>query len=452
MTAPRRVVVSAALLARPEFVSACATRDFGVVFALVRKYEGVSQVRIAAVLDMTASRVGEIVRGCRQVTSIEVVERIGDRLGIPGELLGLAPREWEPDRGPQSVGTADPGLDDLGAVLGYRDQNIAADAALRVAHAWLVTEPPQITELAGGRHVGSGLARRVEARIRHLRHLDDYIGGCDSFAIVTREVAATAALLREGCYREPIATGLLGSLAELCQLAGWVLDDAGRHAAATRYYLAGVHAAQTAGNRTLAANLLSTLSYQRANTGKPQDAVLLARSALQGMGRQGSGRVDALFWDRAAWAHARNGDLTECERALAAADEAYERRDTEHEPPWVYWLDRGELDVMAGRCLTELGQPDRAQPLLRSAISHYDITRSREVALYRSWLAEACAKAGEVESACAETMRVLDAVEGVNSARIDNRVAVLRQVLRRYADQSAVGEVEERFQLIGHFA
>jgi hypothetical protein len=59
--------------------------------------------------------------------------------------------------------------------------------------------------------------------------MDDLIGGRDAFAIVSREVEATAVLLREGNLTEPIRSALLVALAELCQLAGWVLNDAGHH-------------------------------------------------------------------------------------------------------------------------------------------------------------------------------------------------------------------------------
>jgi hypothetical protein len=45
-------------------------------------------------------------------------------------------------------------------------------------------------------------------------------------------------------------------------------------------------------------------------------------------------------------------------------------------------------------------------------------------------------------------MRVLDAVEGVNSARVEGRLIVLRRALRPYADVQAVREVEERSQAI----
>jgi tetratricopeptide (TPR) repeat protein len=161
----------------------------------------------------------------------------------------------------------------------------------------------------------------------------------------------------------------------------------------------GVRAAEEAGDRSPAANLLSTMSYSRADTGYTEEAVLMARSAvLEG----------------------------------------------EPGPAWAYWLTGDELDVMAGRCFTELDQPDRAEHLLLEAIAGYDLSRSREVALYRSWLGEAYAKAGDVDRACDESMKVLDAVEGMNSARVDDRMVVLRRALRRYSDEPAVREVEER--------
>src|SRR4051812_47448058 len=117
MTSSSTPSLPSELLRRPEFIAACANRDFGRVFTLVRRYAGLSQVRIAAALDMTPSRVGEVIHGRRQITSLDVVERISDRLRTPGTLLGLAPRPWETPadaRGSQGA----PGLDDLGAVVG----------------------------------------------------------------------------------------------------------------------------------------------------------------------------------------------------------------------------------------------------------------------------------------------------------------------------------------------
>jgi hypothetical protein len=326
-------------------------------------------------------------------------------------MLGLAPRPWEP-----VDASGDPGetaLSDIAATLGEERLEPTVESAVRTAHRWLTVEPPQLTELRAGRHVGSALVHRVKARTSHLRRMDDFIGG-----------RAT----------------LLAALAELCQLAGWVLDDAGRHEHAIPYYVVGARAAECAGDVPLAADLLSTLSYSRANAGHTTDAVLLARSAAITGESHAPPVARALLWDRAAWAHAKNGDTDLSLRALEAAEEAFACAHEDERPTWAYWLDPRELAVMAGRCLTELDQPDRAEPLLLDALAGYDATHVREVALYRSWLGEAYAKAGDVERGCAETMRVLDAVEGVNSARVEGRVVVLRRALRPYADVQAVRE------------
>jgi hypothetical protein len=92
--------------------------------------------------------------------------------------------------------------------------------------------------------------------------------------------------------------------------------------------------------------------------------------------------------------------------------------------------------------------PGQPAPLPFDGLDGYETSHVREAARYRSWLGEAYAKAGDVEQACPEAMHVLDAVEGVRSARVDGRVMILRRALRPYADVPAVGEVEERSQAV----
>ena len=88
--------VSAELLARPEFRAACAVRDFGTIFRLMRKYDGASQDRISSPVDgLSQSRVSRIVRGEDRIASLDLIERIADALRIPGGYFGLAPRKWE---------------------------------------------------------------------------------------------------------------------------------------------------------------------------------------------------------------------------------------------------------------------------------------------------------------------------------------------------------------------
>ncbi|NUU22961.1 MAG: XRE family transcriptional regulator [Streptomycetaceae bacterium] len=44
---------------------------------------------------LTPSRVGEYISGRTRAQQQQVIERVSDGLGIPGHLLGLAPRPWE---------------------------------------------------------------------------------------------------------------------------------------------------------------------------------------------------------------------------------------------------------------------------------------------------------------------------------------------------------------------
>jgi outer membrane protein assembly factor BamD (BamD/ComL family) len=91
-------------------------------------------------------------------------------------------------------------------------------------------------------------------------------------------------------------------------------------------------------------------------------------------------------------------------------------------PDWVYWLNREEIDVMAGRCYTELRQPTKAENLLTGAIARYDQTLIRENSLYLSWLAEDYVQLGDVDQAAEIASRMAALTAGTNSARTDTRV------------------------------
>ncbi len=299
---------------------------------------------------------------------------------------------------------------------------------LRVAHEWLVADSPVAVASRAGRRVGPSLAVELETRVVRLRHLDDTLGGGDLYPVVEKELADVQQVLNSASYTEETGRQLLTVVAELAQLAGWTASDGGRYACAQSVYLTGVSAAQEACDRVLAGQLLSSLSYQMANVGDPRDAMLLARSAVKGADFA-SPVVRTLLLERLAWASARTGDQDGTRRALDAVDDTFEQRSPGvAEPEWVYWLDRREIDVMAGRCLIELGEPARAEPLLSTAITGYQANHVREVGLYLSWLAEAYARAGQADAARATLDRARNAAQGVNSVRLDQRIRDVEQI------------------------
>ncbi|MET9386647.1 helix-turn-helix transcriptional regulator [Streptomyces sp. NPDC002928] len=78
---------------RTEVRQALRARDMGAVFRHVQQYAGASQARIGSAAGMTQARVNEIINGRREVSRLDVYERIADGLRMPDDarhLLGLA--------------------------------------------------------------------------------------------------------------------------------------------------------------------------------------------------------------------------------------------------------------------------------------------------------------------------------------------------------------------------
>lgn len=356
-----------------------------------------------------------------------------DAWGPDGSLLSSR-EEW----------AADDARTVAALLAGDRRLPVTDHVARQLVHQWLVADSPQRLELRAGRRVGRALVDRLTRRVDLLRRLDDVLAGRDLSMVVERELRDTAAVLGEGAYTDEIGRQLYRATAELAQLAGWVNADAGQPERAARQLVAGVHAAHAAGDRAVAANLISTLSYQVANTGDPGSAVLLARSAAAGVGeRRSTPLVRALLLERVAWACAKLGDRRGAERTLRTVEELHARERSADEPEWVYWLDETEVTVMAGRCFVELGDPERAIPLLAGALASYDLQHSREAALYISWLAEAHLAAGDVDEAARLAGRALGLAVSTGSARADQRVELLRRRLASYGSVPAVTDFLE---------
>jgi transcriptional regulator with XRE-family HTH domain len=366
----------------------------GLLLRSARESAGISLAALAARTHFSKSLLGMIENGQRQ-TRHEHVLAYSRALNIPVSAL-LAP------------------LDD----------------PLRIAHEWLVTDSPAVEHQNAGRRVGASVADAMEQRVIELRHLDDAIGGRDFHPVVWKEFQAARELADNATYRDPIGIRILTVVGELAQLAGWVASDAGRYAQAQWAYLMGVSAAGQARDRVLAAQLLSSLSYQMANVGDPNDAALLARTAATGAERDATPVVRALLLQRIAWPSARSRDREATIRALEVTDDVYESRSSGVlEPEWVYWLDRGEIEAMGGRCYVELGEPARAQPLLTHAIDNYPSGHDREVALYRTWLAESHIMNGHMDAAESVLDLVKRAADDVHSSRLDRRLAEVEQLL-----------------------
>lgn len=416
------------LLQRPEMRAALATHDFGTVFYLARSEAGISYSMIAAECGIKPERVGTLAKGHGQVTTFEKVVRIADAFRIPGHMVGLARRPWETPP------------DDSANKPQQRREFLKTSAA-----ASLAVGLPELSRPSAGGRLGSDLPERLRKRTARLRRLDNVLGGGDTYRTYLGEYQDTRALLRGRSYAGETGRGLLSVLAEMAQQAGWAAFDGGRHAEARGLYEASLTAATEAKDAALAGNALAFLAYQglRGDRQARQTAVQTAARSCATAGPDAAPGVRALLYERLAWAHAVAGNADETEGALEAAQDALAEVDGAPQPDWAAWVDETELQIMSGRCWTELRRPLRAVPVLEAALARFDNSHARDKSLYLSWLADSYLTAGEVEQAATVTGRALDLSSGVASVRPRERLEPVLQRLGKYRTLPAVAEVLE---------
>ncbi|MEK8173105.1 hypothetical protein NKH77_41310 [Streptomyces sp. M19] len=295
-----------ALLQSEAMQRACVTRDFQEIFRLVNRRTGTSHAAMAAAIGkMTNSRVSDVIRGVRRIRGEEVIERVADGFGIPGEMLGLPRRQWEGalrdidvtgDHGLSLIPVAEsesrareqhaednPGSLDLLAVAGLRQKVQNLDARY-------VSEPSTALIAETGKYLGQ------------LSHWQTYT----TTYVVRRDLYAA--------YSE--ASTLMGQL---------VWDASGRrdHATARAYFTqAEVAARELRDPVAEGLALLRTTFVALYGEKDPRAGLELAKHTASTV--QGSSHVlGGLAELHAAEAHAMLQQRKDCEKELANAERSF---------------------------------------------------------------------------------------------------------------------------------
>jgi tetratricopeptide (TPR) repeat protein len=292
-----------------------------------------------------------------------------------------------------------------------------------------------LTRPRSGSQLGDAQVRQLRSRTARLRRLDDHLGGMDTYQIYTSEMAATARLVKQASYSQATARALVGVFAEQAQMAGWAAFDAGRYGDARRHYKLALSAAEESGDDGLIGNSLAFMAYEKAD-------VETATESCRVAGSKATAAVRALLHERRAWTHAVAGDADQTARALDQATMAIKSPSgDEPQPDWAFWVDELEVQIMSGRCWTELRRPDRAVPILEAALTRYDDTHSRDKALYLTWLAHAHLDADDPERAAAATDHALELAAGVGSVRPGDRIQSVLRRLNYYRNLPAAADI-----------
>ncbi|MEU6051665.1 DNA-binding protein [Streptomyces xanthochromogenes] len=157
----------------------------------------------------------------------------------------------------------------------------------------------------------------------------------------------------------------LAALAELCEVIGWILFDAGLDGPAHRMNTRALALAALSGDRATARLVLLNDSMLHTRAGRP-------RAALDSAARVAGPRplptlVATLVLVRRAHAEALLDRPREADRLIARARSRFLDGASPQDPPWAWWIDRAELIGHHGWVLARLGDWDRAIPLLHEA-------------------------------------------------------------------------------------
>jgi tetratricopeptide (TPR) repeat protein/transcriptional regulator with XRE-family HTH domain len=330
---------------------------------------------------------------------------------------------------------------------GMRDRRgfmkLTGSALVSLAHEWLGAEPAELTAVLRGGRVTEAFVDRLEDGLPRLRYMEAERGGLRTRELIDAELGMVAEVLANASYSTPIEQRLHTLAAELGRMAGWAAFDAGLHAAAQRYWTAALHAAHTAGDTVLGANVLKSMSLQCYDFSHPADALALARVAYEGAGET-TPRGRAMFALREARAHAALGDHAACERLLGEADRALSQTDaSDEDPTWLGYFDDAEAYAQIGTCYLDLGRYAQADSYLTKTLNLLPQTKIRDRATYLTRRASAQTRLGNVDLACQLMTDTVPLIHTAYSRRNTQRLFRVRERLPLRQRDPRVRELDD---------
>ncbi|MEU1550814.1 hypothetical protein [Nocardia sp. NPDC005745] len=295
----------------------------------------------------------------------------------------------------------------------------------------------------GSREVNPALIDHIDHRLDHLRHLDDELGSRDLAALARNELGLIVPLLRHGRYTEHTGRRLYSLAAEVGRQIAWSEFDQGHHAAAARSFEMSLRASATAEDPVTGAYALSFMAVQCYSTGQPQQAVSLLDTAQTEVRTLGTPRMTAMLAARSARALSKTGDSKGCAHHLHLAETALEKGPSPDDPPTLYWVTHGEIEMIAGSSALELGNPAQAIRHFNAAVAadyRGDDRYPRTHAIYLARAAEAHLALHDLDAAIDTATHAMRCLGGVDSARSTSTLDGLRTKL---ADHAAVPLVHD---------
>ncbi|MFD4632310.1 XRE family transcriptional regulator [Streptomyces sp. NPDC058284] len=156
----------------------------------------------------------------------------------------------------------------------------------------------------------------------------------------------------------------LSVVAELAEIAGWLLFDAARRAEARAAWSESLDMAQRAGDRSMQWFAMDLLALEAIESGRVGEALSLCEEIA---GRGVPPRVALLTELRRGRALATAGDHARARQAIGRARGALEDSLDPRDPLWSWWVNDLEVTGHEAEVALSLGEPARAIPRFERA-------------------------------------------------------------------------------------
>lgn len=389
----------------------------------LRLRRGLSQEQLSRLVNYSAGYISDLELGKRPPHH-QLAQTFDDALDGQGRLVQAATRSAdETIDGPWTTQAAHNVIAHVteSALMDRRGFLVLSSGSLTgMALAWSATKPEQPAVAANG-WVTPDAVDHLHARLTDLWHLDDLIGGGNCLDTGVADLRLVERLIRHGRYSPQTGTQLYGLAAALARFCGWAAFDAGREAAAQRFWHAALRAAAAAGDVDQGVYVLSNLALQAIYSGDGQTSVALldvARRRVDPAARTVLAMLDC--W--AVRGHALLGDTRTAAGLLNRADDLWEGRRAGDDPTWVYWMPRPSSTAEAGTALMGIGDLAAAERHLADGLETLDASSTRDRNLYLVRLAEVRLRGGRLDEAADTARMAIDTAADIDSARVAARM------------------------------
>ncbi len=242
---------------------------------------------------------------------------------------------------------------------------------------------------------------------------------------------------------------LLSVYSNLSAYAGWLAFDLNDFDGATYYYEAARADAHEAQDTELGALVLCNMSHLATWRGRPRVGIDHAVAAQAWAKRTGNLTLQAYASDRAARAHAMDGQHSAC---LYEIDTAQARLTEAGDPAGnslMYFYRHGLLANTRSLCLLALGETGRAVEHAQDSLALIDGSFVRNRAFATLYLANAHAQAGDVDQATAAVAQACELAVRNRSARLVGALRSARAGLQPWAQSRAVSALDDHLVTYG---